>query len=492
MERRAFLSNFSAAGIAGVALLGASSTASSNTPQTLGTQPFVSVRDFGAVGDGVADDTVSLQNAFDASIAGHHGLLFPDGVYRTTGTLTFASGALCVSGIGSAAQVTIRMDAAGDMLAGGTIVVDGIFFKHSGGAGSCLITRGDGSRISVCTFQNGSSNLSPMLLMDRSNQSVKACYFENNCPSAFSIVVDRSPLGLCINGSIKDNKFYGAGQGLCFTSSVADARPEGWSVIDNKFVTTGNEAIRVNAALHLNLASNVIDQARLHAIGLAPLPVGIDGITIIDNYIATPANPGGIGIQTQSGAGAIRHMKVANNHFEICGYGMMIGERVDFISVVGNSFDNISESSIFLASAGSVSVASNTFRGDNFHLALAGAGGPYTIQSNVFDGLGSIYYEPDDPNNYEFSGNIGIKLSGWCNGVLSTESGGSSFYLNIPHHLPFIPNLSKASASVVQLSGGHMNVSALIHGANQTHVVVQVFCQTVLRGSLKVNLFVSI
>jgi hypothetical protein len=492
MERRDFLSKLPAAGIAGVALLGASSAASQNTPQALDDYPFVSVRDFGAVGDGVADDTTSLQNAFNAAAMGSHGLLFPDGIYRITRTLAHTTGALCLSGIGSASQVTIRMDAAGDMLVGGTTVVDGIFFKHSGATGSCLVAQGDGSRISACTFQNGASNSSPLVQMHRSNQTVKDCYFENNCQTSFSIVVERSVLGLCINGSIKGNRFYGAGQGLCFTSSVSDGRPEGWSVTDNKFVTTGNEAILVNAGLHLSIASNVIDQARLHAVSLTPLSVGIDGVTILDNYIATPANTGGVGIQTQNGVGAIRHLKVSNNNFELCGYGMIVSNRVRFLSAVGNSFDNISESSIFLASADSASITANTFRGDNFHLAIAGTGGSCTVQSNVFDRLGSIYYELGDRDGFEFSGNTGIRLSGWCSGVISTASGGSDFYLSIPHGLPFAPNLSKVSASVVQMSGGHMNVSALIHGADQTNVVVQVFCQTVLRGSLKVNLFVSI
>lgn len=43
------------------------------------------VRDFGAVGDGVADDTVAIQSAIDSK-AGR--IVFPKGVYRTTSTLT--------------------------------------------------------------------------------------------------------------------------------------------------------------------------------------------------------------------------------------------------------------------------------------------------------------------------------------------------------------------------------------------------------------------
>ena len=47
----------------------------------------VNVKDFGAVGDGVADDTVAIQLAIDTVEAGQK-VFFPDGVYRCTNTIT--------------------------------------------------------------------------------------------------------------------------------------------------------------------------------------------------------------------------------------------------------------------------------------------------------------------------------------------------------------------------------------------------------------------
>jgi hypothetical protein len=44
----------------------------------------VSVKDFGAVGDGVADDTTAIQNAFNAAGAANRSLFFPSGDYRVT------------------------------------------------------------------------------------------------------------------------------------------------------------------------------------------------------------------------------------------------------------------------------------------------------------------------------------------------------------------------------------------------------------------------
>jgi hypothetical protein len=64
------------------------STASSRTVQAK-LYEYISVKDFGAVGDGVADDTIAIQTAINSvSLGGSIGLLFPEGTYLVTNTLT--------------------------------------------------------------------------------------------------------------------------------------------------------------------------------------------------------------------------------------------------------------------------------------------------------------------------------------------------------------------------------------------------------------------
>jgi hypothetical protein len=61
------------------------------TTQTVQTklEQYVSVKDFGAVGDGVADDTAAIQAAIDAAMVGTGcNTYFPSGTYKVTGTLT--------------------------------------------------------------------------------------------------------------------------------------------------------------------------------------------------------------------------------------------------------------------------------------------------------------------------------------------------------------------------------------------------------------------
>ncbi|MEB3231160.1 MAG: glycosyl hydrolase family 28-related protein, partial [Leptolyngbyaceae bacterium] len=49
----------------------------------------LNVREFGAVGDGLADDTVAIQNAIYESTASSRALYFPNGVYRITQEIRF-------------------------------------------------------------------------------------------------------------------------------------------------------------------------------------------------------------------------------------------------------------------------------------------------------------------------------------------------------------------------------------------------------------------
>lgn len=79
----------------GAALVGFKSGAAGSVGRTLAAKlsDRLSVKDFGAIGDGVADDTAAIQTAMNyvAGVGGE--LFFPTGKYRTTATLTLTMNA---------------------------------------------------------------------------------------------------------------------------------------------------------------------------------------------------------------------------------------------------------------------------------------------------------------------------------------------------------------------------------------------------------------
>lgn len=60
----------------------------------------VNARDFGAVGDGVTNDTVALQAAFDYANTNHIELVIPEGIYVTSNTLYVDQDQMIIRGLG--------------------------------------------------------------------------------------------------------------------------------------------------------------------------------------------------------------------------------------------------------------------------------------------------------------------------------------------------------------------------------------------------------
>lgn len=89
----------------GAALVGYKINATGGAGRTLANKllEFVSVKDFGAVGDGTTDDTAAFQAAFNASAS----IYVPSGTYRLTATLTVTNKSFNLVGAGKGATTLL-------------------------------------------------------------------------------------------------------------------------------------------------------------------------------------------------------------------------------------------------------------------------------------------------------------------------------------------------------------------------------------------------
>jgi hypothetical protein len=67
----------------------------------------INVKDFGAVGDGIADDTSAIQTAINAASGGKAKVYIPDGVYRITSGLTIPDDGITIYGDGFGRSLSI-------------------------------------------------------------------------------------------------------------------------------------------------------------------------------------------------------------------------------------------------------------------------------------------------------------------------------------------------------------------------------------------------
>lgn len=80
-------------------------TAVTGTRTTLKLRDFISVKDFGAKGDGVTDDTVAIQNAITSLPQPGGGVIyFPAGAYIISSTLTWSDRCVILRGAGTSSQ----------------------------------------------------------------------------------------------------------------------------------------------------------------------------------------------------------------------------------------------------------------------------------------------------------------------------------------------------------------------------------------------------
>lgn len=201
-------------------------------------QDVVSVKDFGAVGDGVTDDTTAIQNALDSQLPVH----MPPGVFLVTSTLTFSNGSKLY---GSGAYHGLRNNNGEDYDSSIHTVI-----KASGitGANSCVV------RLSKKAVGTAATDLTPPGTDDLYGIAFEGITVDGSGTAEFGVYCYRIIDSVVRGISAESCAEYGIFVIGCFTNSFYDCtaysnEKNGWGIGPNIFSSWSSTEVAVNANL---------------------------------------------------------------------------------------------------------------------------------------------------------------------------------------------------------------------------------------------------
>lgn len=237
---------------------------------------FVSVKDFGAVGDGVADDTAAIQAAINAAAGAT--VIFPAGIYGVTGTITLPSNATIV-GTGTSSlypnfttdwQVPVpswglrastiqRLTGNGPLFSAGRCEVRGLVFRHPGtrnNTDTVFSNNPSHVRFISCVVQNMEGVMPSNIASAFGGWLVQGCQF-----TGCARFVD----GVFLDNKIVENTF------TSFTAQAFNISTGGGLnlFVGNRFEWAELPSIRVAGGRNNVITGNLFDAHATHAIDIS-------------------------------------------------------------------------------------------------------------------------------------------------------------------------------------------------------------------------------
>jgi hypothetical protein len=341
----------------------------------------VSVKDFGAVGDGVADDTAAIQAAMAA--ANGKALYFLTGTYKTT-SATFSSLSNMLifgDGFSSVIQVSTAIDAWLFDNTCSNINIEGLTFVGASvatEAKSALRLRAPSSSVRNCYFRNFNNGV---LIQD---ENASDCLITGNIFKDLIGATSGNGYGaytIAQRTIISDNHFNAVGRHDVYLSGSTPRGAQYCVVEGNTSISCGYEAIALYATSTQGSVKgciaqgNSIKSAGFQGIGLTANST--DNI-IANNYIEAAAQYG-IQLEGSSTAGTypLRNVICGNNVIDCGGQqirainssnNIFVGNTTSAVSVTPISNRGINVDSVGTPS----SFPSGNFVGNNTYNNLAG------------------------------------------------------------------------------------------------------------------------
>jgi hypothetical protein len=276
--------------------------------------PMDNVKSFGAMGDGVTDDTAAIQNAANDAANKHIGVFFPPGAYLYAGFIQFNGVAVTGSGSASFLHAASNSSNCGIVLTGTAPSIQNMVLSTvgtpAGGNPSVVVFNATSFTLANDTFLQG-PNYTAVRVQSSSVGAINACTFDaSGAPNDAGVIVEA-----CQNFSIVNSLFQNEAVGV-----VVDPANPSQSIallsntIGNVTFPTKIVGILAGGVTTLDIAQNTIQMASSSS-GVLPIEMNLD-----DNFNVSNNNTWGgqIGILVQGSGGTTSNM-VSQNLIHNCG-----------------------------------------------------------------------------------------------------------------------------------------------------------------------------
>jgi len=300
---------------------------------------YVSVKDFGAVGDGVTDDTDAMQAAHDTGKV----IYYPEGQYNFSSTITIALGGIVGSGLGT--TYLVSTSTSNDNLFEYTGTTAGYFsgfqlqgdVSNTSGAGIEVVTATSDNAYSV--FENVNFYQLPEGIRFTKARLFKVIGCNFISYTSAGCIVANTNNNDAGDSVITDCTFYGNGASAY---GIIQYSSGGLKIIGNKFnhgaaayylyytVTSATSILIVDGNSIENMSSGAIVLASSVASSYT-----FNYVSISNNEIAICAN----GITTDT-TGFISEMSITGNVINVSASGAAIAlVKVSNLNIGGNTFN---------------------------------------------------------------------------------------------------------------------------------------------------------
>lgn len=321
--------------------------------QNLHNEQVYNIQEFGAVPGEDATDAIQL--AIDTLQENGGGIIyFPAGIYYVNQVVTFKRGQnapiTLLGEIGGELRSKISVNnphnTDGIMVESDNISFANLEFMHKANKGAAVCLTGDKATLYNCTFRNYTYGYTDSLLRVCGTGAVMSDLgFTVANEEGHSINFTKLPGVLSQNNKLVDTHIGGEFDGIVIDSRDPEGCPENLLLSRLTFLNYSGGQLDIHAVRGCVVAGSMLDQGYYYCIKICPDGVGVEDLTITDNYISAAYKFSdetfenyGIIFTDGDGKAKVHNVNISNNMIYYNRHGIYSeNDRVSNLYISGNS-----------------------------------------------------------------------------------------------------------------------------------------------------------